>query len=284
MSIDYDYVVISESMSGKQDELSSSSNATIRFAYTYGNGKWALSAMYINDFGLYDGAVSKTGSNQTRSGPKNPGTTGSNPADVSSTDQSPYDSAQDAPYNSQRIQLKRSGSVWTLEFEEWENNGWKTKLQVPAKVGRNGTSVSTREGDRKTPAGTHNVLFCFGTVRPETKLIFKRIARNDVFVDDASSPYYNTIVDNSQISAGTSHEKIYNQFTNGSYNTCVFFDFNGDGETAYSAVSGRGSVRTLRGKTGTLQGTLGDIDISSENMLTLLAYLDSAKHPVIIIE
>ena len=189
----------------------------------------------------------------------------------------------DAPYNSQRVLVWNSRNGWMLEFEQWEGGKWVQKMQTAAFIGKNGTSANTREGDHKTPEGTFNILFCYGVTEINTNLRFRKISRCDVFVDDADSAYYNTIVDSAYISAGTSHEKTYNQFSSGQYTTCIFFDFNGDGEGAYTSTGGRGSVRTLRGRTGKLQETLGDIDIASGDMATLLAYLDSAKHPIIII-
>jgi len=187
------------------------------------------------------------------------------------------------PYNTQRVLVWETEYGWVLEFEEWLDGEWAGKLKTTAYVGRNGISSDTREGDHKTPAGTYNILFCYGITAPRTNLRFKRIGSGDVFVDDSDSPYYNTIISASIIGTGTSHEKIYNRFSSGLYTTCVFFDFNGDGETAYTAISGRGSVRTLRGKTKNLQNTLGDIDITGDDMATLLALLDSSKHPIIII-
>ena len=275
--VDYNYTIISETASGKLDESSSSSRALVRFTYSYESGKWVLSAIYLNNLGLNIGSSTESENQSPDSGSKN-----NQPSAISP----PMDSGQskEAPYNSQRILVKDGVYGWTLELEEWVSGRWTTKFQSPARVGKNGTSENTREGDHKTPAGTFNVLFCYGISQPDTNLKFKRIRRDDVFVDDTKSPYYNTIVDNSLISSGTSHEKIYNHFSDGKYNICIFFDFNGDGETANSSTSGHGSVRILRGKTGTLQNTLGDIDISSRNMTTLLSYLDSAKHPIIIIE
>lgn len=188
------------------------------------------------------------------------------------------------PYISQRVLVRNNGSGWTLELEEWFNGDWTVLMQTTAFVGKNGTSVDTKEGDRKTPAGTYKILFCYGISEPTTNLKFRKLNSDDVFVDDANSSYYNTIVSASYISTGTSHETVYKQFSDGLYNACIFFDFNGDGENANTSTSGRGSVRTLRGNTGTLKETRGDIDISSGAMSTLLAVLDSEKHPIIDIE
>ena len=187
------------------------------------------------------------------------------------------------PYNSQRVSVWDSGRGWILELEEWEDDGWVSKFQTTAYIGRNGTSTNTREGDGKTPEGTFNILFCYGISQPTTQLRFRQINNGDVFVDDIYSRYYNAIVSSSQISAEASREDTYSQLNRNLFTACIFFDFNGDGETAYTSVSGNGSVRILRGKTGRLEATRGDIDISSRDMTTLLSYLDSSKHPIIII-
>jgi L,D-peptidoglycan transpeptidase YkuD (ErfK/YbiS/YcfS/YnhG family) len=112
-------------------------------------------------------------------------------------------------------------------------------------------------------------------------LKFRAIQSGDIFIDDSNSPYYNTIQNSSYIDAGVSRENTYKQFSDGRYSTNIFFDYNGDGETAYSATPYMGSVYTICGYNGTLKPTAGCIDISTSDMAELLSLLDSSKHPTI---
>ena len=65
----------------------------------------------------------------------------------------------------------------------------------------------------------------------------------------------------------------------------IFFDYNGDGETAGSATPGNGAALFLdgAGSSGNLSSGYGDIKIAGEDMLKLLKLLDSESNPILYI-
>lgn len=183
----------------------------------------------------------------------------------------------------QFILAELSGSSATLTYYEKTPVGWEACYSFSGAAGKNGLSSSKSEGDNCTPAGEYDLLFCFGETTPETNLPFIQTNSNSVFVDDSSSPYYNTLqLQNS--SSWSSSEALHSRyFQNGAFSTLIYIAYNGDGQTAGSATAGRGSMVTLCGKSGTLTATGGCIDISTANMTLLLSQLDGAKNPVIVI-
>lgn len=188
----------------------------------------------------------------------------------------------DKPYD-QYIKVVSNGSNATLSLYEWQSSGWTELMSANATVGKNGVGTNYGEGKNVTPAGTYNLGFCYGLSKPVTGLDFKQLNSNSIFVDDPLSPYYNCLVTTNEYK-GSEYENTYNQFArNNTYSTNIFIEHNGDGETPNSAQPYDGSVITICGYNGTLKPTLGCIDISSNDMTKLLAYLDSSKNPVIII-
>ena len=65
----------------------------------------------------------------------------------------------------------------------------------------------------------------------------------------------------------------------------IFFDYNGDGETAGSATPGNGAALFLDGvgSSGNLNSGYGDIKLRGEDMLQLLRQLEQTMNPLIII-
>ena len=61
------------------------------------------------------------------------------------------------------------------------------------------------------------------------------------------------------------------------------FNYNGDGLQSSTAVSGKGSDIFIDGvgSKGSLTSGYGDIKIAANDMLKLLGYLDSDKHPTL---
>lgn len=182
----------------------------------------------------------------------------------------------------QLLLVNTDGSYADLTFYEMQDNNWVEQFTARGRCGANGITQSKRDGDGCTPAGEYELNFCLGLSKPETRLDFEWVDTNTVWVDDAQSDYYNTIQQGS--GDWSSAEYIYDDyFSNKSHNYLINIAANGDGLTPGDADSGKGSGITLCGKNGTLDATYGCIDISSQDMLTLLSYLDSEKNPVIII-
>lgn len=183
----------------------------------------------------------------------------------------------------QYVEVISNGSNATLVLYEWRSEGWTELMSANATVGKNGVGTNYGEGKNVTPEGVYNIGFCYGLSKPVTGLEFKKLYSNSIFVDDPLSPYYNCLVTTNEYS-GSKYENTYNQFArNNTYSTNIFIEHNGDGETPNTARAYDGSVITICGYNGSLKPTLGCIDISSNDMTKLLAYLDSSKNPVIII-
>lgn len=178
-----------------------------------------------------------------------------------------------------------NGTYASLVFYEKENGVWVEKLTADGRIGKNGITQNKREGDGCTPAGEFNLTFCCGLSDPGTNMDFQIIDSRSVWVDDVDSRYYNTLQDaDLYYRDWDSAEPMYESyFKNNRHNYCINIAANGDGISDDEVVAGGGSVITLCGKNDTLKETQGCIDISGEDMLDFLSYLDSEKRPVIII-
>ena len=177
-----------------------------------------------------------------------------------------------------------SGSSVTLTLYERVSGDWVEQMVVYGMCGMNGITYNKRDGDGKTPAGEFDLTFCYGISKPDTKLSFQWVDANTVWVNDPESEYYNTIQSTVILDAWKSAESLYNgYFSNGEHNYCINIAANGDGITPGSAAPGKGSLITICGKTTPLTKTQGCIDVSAEDMLSLLNLLDSSKNPEIII-
>ena len=194
--------------------------------------------------------------------------------------------AVDVPYHAQMIHVKSDGSKARLRLEifDEETAQWKQVLSAAAYIGKNGISAQKAEGDKCTPAGTFDIMFVFGTSKPDTALTFKKVDENTVWIDDSASAYYNTWQ-----SAGadykdwTSCESMMKKFADQKVTYRIAFGFNGDCLSKNSAQPGKGSAIFLEGAgaDGKMEPGYGEIRISADDMTTLLRYLDSDKHPQI---
>ncbi len=65
----------------------------------------------------------------------------------------------------------------------------------PAVLGRKGVSLDKHEGDGKTPVGVYALGTTFGyAVSSQTSMPYRQTTSDDVWVDDAGAPDYNTWV------------------------------------------------------------------------------------------
>lgn len=187
-----------------------------------------------------------------------------------------------APESTQELVVTSSGSTATMTLRNWNYGHWTEIFTANAYVGSNGVTAQKREGDKATPAGTFHILFAFGTATQDLSIPYTQIQSGDVWVDDTSSHYYNTLQH-----GGTwrSSEDLYDKFTKGRSVACIYFDFNGDGHTGGSAATNGGSDLFIDGvgSSGKLASGYGDIKISGSDMLTLLPLLDSSRNPVVVI-
>lgn len=179
---------------------------------------------------------------------------------------------------------KNSGSnTGKLTLVEWVD-GYEEVLYEANKVylGKDGITDSPSESKCATPKGTFKLGFAFSDRKLSTKLDSKVIKSGDVWVDDSDSEYYNTLQHGSASnSKWSSAENTYYAFSSGLFEACILIEHNGDGYT--KGVSGKGSCIYLSGKNKELSTSYGDVNITAEQMETILSYLDEAKNPHIVI-
>ena len=193
---------------------------------------------------------------------------------------------EEIPEHQQEILVECTGSSAVLTLKEWQEGSWVDVMTANARIGANGITENKQEGDRKTPAGTYNLLFAFSAEPLSTDLTQIQVHSGDVWVCDSGSDFYNTLQSSSVSGKDwTSSENMYDKFSKNRSVACICFDFNGDGRTAGSAVADGGSALFLDGvgSAGKIDSGYGDIKIAGADMTALLSYLDAAKRPVITI-
>lgn len=184
----------------------------------------------------------------------------------------------------QVLRVDCTGSKASVDLLCWTENGWTAAMNASASLGYYGLTEEKMDGDYSTPGGTYRLRFCMALEQPDTKLDFRKIEQGDVWVCDTDSPDYNTLR-KSGSGAWNSAEDMYKHFAYGSSEACIYFDFNGDGETAGSAAPKRGSALFIDGvgPNGRMDSGYGDIKMRGEDVLELLRILDSDKNPTVVI-
>jgi L,D-peptidoglycan transpeptidase YkuD (ErfK/YbiS/YcfS/YnhG family) len=144
---------------------------------------------------------------------------------------------------------------------------------MAANIGRDGFSADKHEGDLKTPAGKFGFGTMFGQLaNPGVKFPYRVADAKSVWVDDPSSPYYNTWREDVALSEGedlaaAGYRTAYAYAVDIAYNTSP-------------VVPGKGSAIFLHVSTG--GGTAGCVSIAQPNLLKVLRWLDPARSPVIV--
>ena len=191
------------------------------------------------------------------------------------------------PYNEQELRVTTNGPYATVALYNWKDGDWVEAMSFQATIGSNGVTSAKYEGDKCTPAGTYDILFAFSTLDIFSGIPYERIEEGDVWVTDPNSIFYNTLQTVYNADADWKEaEDLYAKFTSGRSTACIYFGFNGDGLSPYSAVSGGGSDLFLDGigSAGNLTTGYGDIKTDGQNVLDLLHELNGNKHPIIVIQ
>ncbi|MDQ1145576.1 glucan-binding YG repeat protein [Bacillus sp. SORGH_AS 510] len=77
-------------------------------------------------------------------------------------------------------------------FEKFDNK-WYEKLNISGYIGKEGFAATMKEGAKKSPRGKYTIGTAFGRYpNPGTKLPYRQITNDDVWVDDPASTLYNT--------------------------------------------------------------------------------------------
>lgn len=170
-----------------------------------------------------------------------------------------------------------SGSSYaTATFYEWKDGDWSEVTSYDACVGSNGIGTS-REGSKISPEGTHELGVVLTKGNVDTDMETYSATQQTGVVSDTNSPYYNQIFEKQDVPNQAKFDLTYDEFSN----AAIFIEFNGDGFSSDGVVSGAGSALFVRGQSGSLSPTWGDVDISAGDMSDLLSRLDPNKKPVI---
>ncbi|WP_058308409.1 SH3 domain-containing protein [Gracilibacillus massiliensis] len=156
-------------------------------------------------------------------------------------------------------------------FERDSNGNWKRVLNTSGYIGKNGFSGNKTEGDGKSPTGKYTIGTSFGrSGNPGTKLPFRAISSDDVWVDDPNSSLYNTWQSKAE--------------TEGQWNSAENMDISA---YTYGFVINYNTNKTP-GKGSAIffhvanNYTLGCTGVSQSNMVNILKWIDPSKNPVII--
>jgi L,D-peptidoglycan transpeptidase YkuD (ErfK/YbiS/YcfS/YnhG family) len=138
-------------------------------------------------------------------------------------------------------------------------------------IGRNGFTVSPKEGAKKTPIGSFALRECWYRAdrlsAPKTGLPLHIIKKNDGWCDDPTDKHYNTHV---TLPFAHSHEEMWRE--DGIYDIVVTIGFNDS-----PVVSGIGSAIFLHLAKPDFAPTLGCIAIKKKDMLDILSECSTAS-------
>ena len=166
-------------------------------------------------------------------------------------------------------------------LQAWERDGgsWRAATTTwPAVVGRSGivAAAQKREGDGGTPAGVHTIGPAFGYAPTvATRLAYRQATARDWWIDDASSPAYNTWVTNDGKPA-VSAEAMRRD--DDQYELGAVLGWNTD-----PVEPGRGSAIFLHVWNGPDEPTSGCVALAREHVASLLAWLDAAAAPCAVV-
>lgn len=163
--------------------------------------------------------------------------------------------------------LQRADSTWR-----------EARAPMDAVVGRNGFAPpgEKREGDGRTPSGLYRLGTVFGYAESAaTKMPYRQAAADDLWVDDIHAADYNRWVKQSETRAA-SFEKMRRD--DDLYKYGVVIEYNTD-----PVVKGHGSAIFMHVWAGAGSTTAGCVAVSEEDILSILAWLDPAARPVILI-
>lgn len=167
-------------------------------------------------------------------------------------------------------------AAW-LTVWEYTEKGWQQPRDgFRAVIGRNGFAApgQKREGDGKSPSGSYALGMAFGyPAAVSTAMPYRQATADDYWVDDPSSPDYNRWVH------GLPHARSYERLrrNDGLYKYGLVIEYNTNPVTPFL-----GSAIFVHIWQGPESSTAGCVAMPEEELLWVLAWLDPAKQPVIL--
>ncbi|MDI3090820.1 SH3 domain-containing protein [Priestia megaterium] len=161
----------------------------------------------------------------------------------------------------------KSAKIQTFEKADGK---WKQVLTANGVLGQKGFALSKKEGDMESPTGKYTIGTAFGRyANPGTKLPYRKITANDVWVDDSKSSLYNTW-----------QQKPANGRWTGAENMDIpAYDYGFVINYNESRTPGKGSAIFFHVGTNY---TAGCTATSKEQVVSILKWLNPEKNPVII--
>lgn len=175
------------------------------------------------------------------------------------------ESSQPGPQHARLTALERDGAAWRVVLGP-----------VDAVIGRAGFAPpgEKREGDGRSPSGVYRLESAFGYAKEvSTRIAYRQAMADDVWVDDVASDAYNTWV--KRPTKATSFEVLRRE--DDLYELAVVIGYNTD-----PVVKGQGSAIFLHVWRGRGAPTAGCVALAKSDVAALLAWLDPAKDPRIV--
>lgn len=172
----------------------------------------------------------------------------------------------------------RATSATLRAWERQPTGGWRaTMAPLTVRVGTDGVGRAS-ENARRTPAGSYPLEQAFGRAPdPGTKLPYRHVGNDDWWVSDTHSPAYNTYR-HCRIGTCPFNESAGENLgqAGASYDYAVVIGYN----TA-RPVAGAGSAFFLHVDAGA--ASAGCVEVPRATVVSLLRWLDPARHPRITI-
>jgi L,D-peptidoglycan transpeptidase YkuD (ErfK/YbiS/YcfS/YnhG family) len=157
------------------------------------------------------------------------------------------------------------------------DEGWKVSFPpIAAVVGRGGFAApgAKREGDGKTPSGMYPLPFAFGYAAGiRTKMPYRQVTENDVWVDDEASEDYNRWVKKDKTTA-SSFERLLRRDDLYKYGLVI-------GYNTRPTTKGHGSAIFVHLWKSKGQATSGCLAMAEEDLLRIMNWLDPKQNPLV---
>lgn len=152
---------------------------------------------------------------------------------------------------------------------------------VQARVGRGGVKRNRHEGDGTTPVGSFAITGAFGSgARVRAALGYRRVVNGDCWISNVRDSAYNTWV--RRESCASPNEDLFRIATAGPYEFALTTGYN-----TSPVVPGKGSAIFIHVNSydaaGRSKPTSGCVSVARNVMKRLLALLDPAKNPVLVV-
>lgn len=176
------------------------------------------------------------------------------------------------------VPVRTGSSLAFLYALERAGCGWATTAgPLDATLGRKGFARpgKKREGDGHTPAGLFPLEFAFGYAPAiETRMPYRQATADDLWVDDAGSPDYNRWVRRGGTNAKSFEEM---RLPDHRYRYGLVIGYNRNPVTP-----GLGSAIFIHVRREAGAPTAGCVALAEADLVALLAWLDPAKKPAIL--